>query len=167
MSLKLRKPSPALVVALIALFVALGGSAVAAGIVPHARLADHAKVADKATTAAKAGVAANSLKLNGQTAAQIVASVPAPPAPTVTSVASLASVVSAPFTLNAQTEANVTATCPAGSKAVGGGFNNPTNALVIEAGSSPTADGTGWVEDLINLSTSTTGTGSAVVTCLK
>jgi hypothetical protein len=158
MPLKLRKPSPALVVALIALFVALGGSAFAAGIVPRAKLADHAKVADRAT------VAANSLKLNGQTAAQIVASVPAP---TVSSVAALASVVSAPFTLNAGTEANVTATCPAGSKAVGGGFNNPTNALIIEAGSSPTADGAGWVEDLVNLSQSTTGTGNAVVTCIK
>ena len=157
-SLKLRRPSPALVVALIALFVALGGSAVAASIVPRAKLADHAKVADRAT------VAANALKLGGKTAAQIVASVPPP---TVTSVASLASGASAPFTLNPGAEANVTATCAAGSKAVGGGFSNPTSALVIEAGSSPTADGTGWVEDLINLSDSTTGTGTAVVACIK
>ena len=159
--LKLRRPSPALVVALIALFVALGGSAVAAGIVPHAKLADHAKTADRAT------LATNSLKLGGQTAAQIVASVPAPPAPTITTAAALVSTASAPFTLNAGAEATVTAACPAGQKALGGGFNNPTNALVIEAGSSLTADGSGWVEDLINLSTSTTGTGTAVATCLK
>jgi len=47
------------------------------------------------------------------------------------------------------------------------GFNNPTNALVISAGSFAPADGTGWTEDLINLSTSTAGAGTVVVTCLK
>jgi hypothetical protein len=41
------------------------------------------------------------------------------------------------------------------------------NALVLEGGSSPTADGAGWVEDLINLSTTTTASGSAVVACIK
>lgn len=160
MAPRFRRPSPAFVLALIALFVALEGSAIAIAIVPRAKFAD------------KAGVAANALKLSGKTAAQIVASVPKPPeppppTPPLTSVASFTTVKSAPFTINPQSEQNVTATCDAGQKAIGGGFSNPSNALVIEAGSSPTADGTGWVEDLINLSTSTTGTGAAIVTCIK
>jgi hypothetical protein len=162
MTSRFRRPSPALVLAIVALFVALTGSAVAAGVVP---LAKRALVAD---TAKKALVADNAKKLGGKTAAQIVASVPAPPAPPpVTSVAALTSVVSANFTLNASTEQNVTATCAAGAKAVGGGFTNPTQALVISAGSFPTADGAGWTEDLINLSNSTAGSGTVVVTCLK
>ena len=154
------RPSPAFVVALVALFVALGGSAIASGIV---QIVPRAKFADKA------GVANNALKLGGKTAGQIVASVPAPPPPTppLTSVASFVTVKSAPFTVNQQSEQNVTAACDAGQKAIAGGFSNPSNALVSEAGSSPTADGTGWVEDLINLSTSTAGSGAVVATCIK
>jgi len=152
---RLRMPSPATVLATVALFVALTGGAIAAGQPIPAR----AKFADKA------GVAANALKLNGKTAAQIVASVPAPAPPT--SVAALASNAAVNYSLNPQTEQNVTAACPAGSKAMGGGFSNPSSALVLSAGSSPTADGAGWVEDLINLSTSTAGSGQVFVTCLK
>jgi hypothetical protein len=165
--LKPRRPSAAMVVATTALFVALTGGAIAAqqAIPPlaknatHAKLADHAKVADRATTAA------NALKLGGKTADQIVASVPAPPP--VSSVASLASSVPVNFSLNPSVEQNVTATCPAGSKAMGGGFSNPTNALVLSAGSFPTADGGGWTEDLINASSSTAGSGQVFATCLK
>jgi len=53
---RVRMPSPAMMVALLALFVALGGTAVAAGIVP---LAKRALVAD------------NAKKLNGGTLKQI------------------------------------------------------------------------------------------------
>ena len=56
----IRLPSPAMVVAMLALLVALSGTAVAAGIVP------------------KAKVALNSLKLQGKTAAQVAALAPAP-----------------------------------------------------------------------------------------
>ncbi len=55
-----RLPSPAMVVAMLALLVALSGTAVAAGIVP------------------KAKVALNSLKLQGKTAVQVAALAPAP-----------------------------------------------------------------------------------------
>jgi hypothetical protein len=152
---KLRLPNPAVVLASIALFVALTGGAIAAGqaIPPRAKFAD------------KAGVAANALKLNGKTAAQIVASVPAPAPPA--SIASYASSVAVNYSLNPTAEQNVTAACPAGSKAMGGGFSNPSSALVLSAGSSPTADGAGWVEDLVNLSSSTAGAGQVFVTCLK
>ena len=165
--LKFRRPSPAMVVATCALFVALTGGAFAAGqaIPLRAKNADHAKVADQAKVAALAKVATNALKVGGKTAAQIVASVPAPPP--VSSVASLASSVPLNYSLNATAEQNVTATCPAGSKAMGGGFVNPSAALAVSAGSSPTADGAGWTEDLVNLSTTTTATGQVFVTCLK
>ena len=167
--LKFGRPSPALVVASVALFVALTGGAFAAqqAIPLHAKNADHAKVADTAKVAALAKVATNAQKLGGKTAAQILASVPTPTPPPVSSVASLASVVPANYTLNAAAEQNVTATCPAGSKAMGGGFSNPSAALVLSAGSGPTADGGGWTEDLINLSNATTASGQVFVTCLK
>ena len=62
--MKSRFGGPAFVLALIALFVALGGGAVAAGIVPVAK---HAFTADTAS---------NALKLGGKTPAQIKNAVP-------------------------------------------------------------------------------------------
>ena len=58
-----RRPSPALVLAMVALFAALAGGATAGGIVGFAK---HAGTADSAT---------NAKHLNGKTAAQIAASV--------------------------------------------------------------------------------------------
>jgi hypothetical protein len=63
---QLRRPGPALVLATLALFVALSGGAVAAGIVPMAR---HAYTADSAAQAV------NAKHLGGKTAAQIEASI--------------------------------------------------------------------------------------------
>ena len=57
--MKFRLSGPAFVLALVALFVALGGGAVAAGIVPLAR------------HAITAGTADNALKLGGKTQAQL------------------------------------------------------------------------------------------------
>ena len=61
----------------------------------------------------------------------------------------------------------VTAGCDAGSKATGGGFINPTSALVLSAGATTTADGSGWTQDLVNISDSTPGAGNVVVVCVK
>jgi hypothetical protein len=61
---RMRTPTPALVVATTALFAALSGGALAAGIVPLAR---HAHTADSAT------MAQNAQHLNGQTASQLAA----------------------------------------------------------------------------------------------
>jgi hypothetical protein len=162
---KLRIPGPSMVVALVALFVALSGTAVAAGV---PTLAKRALVADKAK---------DSAKLNGKTSAQLLATASATsksqadaaaaaPGPA-SSAAGLMSVKSVGFSLAAQAEQLFTATCDAGSKAAGGGFNNPSTALVLSAGSYPTADGSGWTEDLINLSSSTTGAGQISITCVK
>jgi hypothetical protein len=160
---KLRIPGPSMAVALVALFVALSGTAVAAGV---PTLAKRALVADK-----------DSAKLNGKTSAQLLATASATsksqadaaaaaPGPA-SSAAGLMSVKSVGFSLAAQAEQLFTATCDAGSKAAGGGFNNPSTALVLSAGSYPTADGSGWTEDLINLSSSTTGAGQISITCVK
>src|SRR5436190_16996802 len=166
MKRRLGLSGPAMAVAIVALLVALSGTAVAAtAIVP---LAKRALTADKAKVAT---LALNSQKLGGQTSAALVsqavtqASAAAGPASTA---AGLVTTKSLPFTVAPQGgEQVVTATCDSGSKAVGGGFNNPTAALVVSAGSSPTADGSGWTEDMFNLSSSTTGAGVVIATCLK
>ena len=82
---RVRRPSAPLVISMIALFVALSGAAVAAA--PVVKEALHAKRAD---------LAKNSLKLNGQTAAQIAAT----PGPA--------------DTLNGQTAAQIIAAAKAG-----------------------------------------------------
>jgi Collagen triple helix repeat (20 copies) len=64
-----RRPSSALLIAVAALFLALTGGAVAAGVVP---LAKHAYTADSAT------VARNAKHLGGKTAAEIAASMRGP-----------------------------------------------------------------------------------------
>jgi Collagen triple helix repeat (20 copies) len=72
---KLNRPSPALVVALLALFVSLSGTAVAAGVVP---LAKRALVADKAKSAK---VADNARRIGGRTPAQLAARMRGPQGP--------------------------------------------------------------------------------------
>lgn len=160
MKSRFSKPSPALIVAILALFVALGGTAgavVTAKVVP---LAKRALVAD------------NAKKVGGLTAAQVAT---AGAKVAVTAVAQalpgaatgLISTQTASFSLAPGAEQAVTASCGAGSKALGGGFSNPTSALVLSAGSTPTSDGTGWTEDLINVDSSTAASGTVVATCLK
>jgi hypothetical protein len=167
------RPSPALIVALIALFVALTGSAIAAGIVPHARLADKAKTAN------------NALKLQGKTAAQVAAKAPRGPAgadgavgpagpagatgPTGPALASAAALVvykTAPWSLVANAEADFTFTCDSGQKAIGGGFDNPVGAAVA-FDTRPTTDGASWKLFLGNLSNSAPASGTLYAICLK
>ena len=138
---RLRWPSPALVVASIALFVALGGTAIAAGIVPRARVAD------------------NALKLQGKTAAQVAALAPAP-----SSVGGLVSVHTAPWSLGANQEASFTARCDAGQKAVGGGYDNP-NGAALPFDSKPGSDGASWTVD--EGAGSGGGSGSVYVLCIR
>ncbi len=75
---RIRLPGPAMIVALLALFVALSGTAVAAGIVP---LAKRALVAD------------NAKKLNGATLKQVIGGI-------VTAAPALVSVQTQPWSLN-------------------------------------------------------------------
>jgi hypothetical protein len=159
--LRTRRPSATLVVAMIALFVALGGTA-GAVVTAAVPLAKRALVAD------------NAKKVGGVTAAQLGGAAvqaalkesPAGARPASTAAGLVAS-KSVAFTLAPGAEQLVTAGCDAGSKAVGGGFNNPSGALVLSAGSFATADGSGWSEDLIDASSSTAGSGTVVVQCMK
>ena len=124
-----KRPSAALVVAMIALFVALGGTA-GAVVTAAVPLAKRALVAD------------NAKKLSGQTASQLVSQAAAAPGPASTA-ASLVSVKTTPFALSANGQGSFTATCDAGQKAIAGGYANPVGtAFSVDTG--PTSDGTGW-----------------------
>src|SRR5690349_19047506 len=108
---KLRLPSPAFVVACLALVVALSGTAVAAGIVANARHANKADLALRAVNADKVG---------GKTAVQIAAAgaqagaqLPGP----ASSIAGLVTVKSAPWTLGPNGQSDIVVMCDAGQKA--------------------------------------------------
>jgi hypothetical protein len=156
-----KRPSATLVIAMLALFVALGGTA-GAVVTAAVPLAKRALVAD------------NAKKVNGLTAVQIgaaaakagAAAAATTPGPASTA-SGLVTTKSAPFSLAPGGEGPFTATCDSGSKAVGGAFTSPTSALVIVAESAPTADGAGWTQYLLNLSSSSAGSGTVVAVCLK
>ncbi len=141
---RIRRPSPALVVALLALFVALSGTAVAAGVVP---LAKRALTAD---------VAKNSLKLGGLTAAQVGSLAPPPNIYYKTATWSLA----------AGDEGDFKATCDPGEHVLSGGYDNP-DANALAADSRPSADGLSWVTYLQNLSPSSDTGGTVYAVCMR
>jgi hypothetical protein len=141
---KLKFPSPALVLAAVALFVALGGTAVAASAVPLAK---------------RAFSADNAKKLGGKTAAQI-ASLPGP----ATSAAALVTTKTAAYSLNAEEGKDVIVACDAGRKAIGGGFES--NGIVISLDSRPMGDGAAWAVFVQNIHTSQAFSGTAYAVCL-
>jgi hypothetical protein len=140
---RLKTPSPALVIACVALFVALGGTAVAA-----------------APPVKRALFANNAGKLQGRTAAQ-VAALPGP----ASAVASLVSTKSAPFSLNPGEEKYFSVPCAPGEKAISGGFTSPN--AVLAGDTLPTSDGGGWQVYLANLSSSQGASGTAHAVCLR
>jgi hypothetical protein len=150
---RIRKPSPAMMVALLALFVALSGSAWAVGskIVPHAKLADVALVAN------------NAKKLGGQTSAAVVSQAAAAPGPASTA-ASLVSTKTGAFSIPANGFGTSTVSCDPGQKAIGGGYT--TVQVVLGADWTISADGASYSILLLNLS-STTATGTVQAVCLK
>jgi hypothetical protein len=146
-------PSPAMAVALVALLVALSGTAVAAGIVPLAK---------------RAFLADNSKKLAGKTAAQIAAQGAALPGPA-TSVAALVDVQAGTFSLAAgdgthSPSATFSVACPAGSKAVGGGYGSAQDVSSFDT--SISADGATWNILLVNNDTAA-ATGKLYAVCVK
>jgi hypothetical protein len=172
---RIRTPSPALVISLVALFVALGGTAVAAGIVP---LAQRALVADNAKKLQGKDVAAllehekhpakhalvsdNAMKLDGKSAVDI-AGLPSP----ASSAAGMVVVKTGTWTLAPGAGSNFTVMCDSGQKAVGGGWADPGD-WSSSYQSLPTADGGGWI---VNIWTSryatATQTGTLYAVCLK
>ena len=138
-------PAPATVLAMLALLVSLTGTAVAAGAVPLAK---------------KAIFANNAGKLQGKTAAQLVAT----PGPAST-VSDLVTTSTAPFTLAGGDGGDFAATCPDGSKVLSGGYTYDGSAIVLSADTRPKTDTT-WSIFLVNISEST-ASGTITAICLR
>lgn len=141
-----KRPSPALVIAVLALFVSLSGTAVAAGVVPLAK---------RALSADKAKQADNAKKLEGQTAAAIVARAAQAPGPA-SSAAGLVSVKQAGDSIAGNSERELVIACDGGKKVVSGGF--ASDGSVISFDSRPMSD-VAWGMHLVNI-----GDGNASVT---
>lgn len=140
---KIRKPSPAMIVALVALFVALSGTAVAAHVVP---LAKRSLVAD------------NAKKLNGASLKQITVGIGA-------AVPGLVGVQTQSWSLSASAGNDYTLPCPSGAKAISGGFDNPVgDAFALDT--RPSSDGASWKLYLQNLSTTANASGTLYAVCL-
>jgi hypothetical protein len=140
------RPSPAFVLALIALFVSLGGTAVAAGVVPLARRALQAD---------------NAAKLGGQTAAAISAAAAQQPGPA-SSAAGLVSQKTVPDAVPPSNTKTISVSCDGGKKVVGAGWSSDGN--VLDLGNRPTGDTT-WTFDLVNFGTAQANV-SLYLTCI-
>jgi hypothetical protein len=154
---KTRRPSPALAIAVLALFVSLGGSAVAATVVPLAK---------RALSADKAKVSENAKKLGGKTAAQLTTEAAAKAGPA-SSAAGLVTVRTGTFALNPGEERDYAIACASGEKALSGGFTYEGSALVQPADSAATADGSGWRLYLVNFSEVDVASGTLQAVCLR
>ena len=140
--IRVRRPSPALVVALVALFSSLTGGAVAATVVPLAK---------------KALFANNAGKLQGRTAAQ-VALLPGP----ASSASGLVSVKTGNDSVAAGQGKEVRVSCDAG-KAIAGGYTS--DGAVLAADSLPVNDTT-WGVFLVNVG-SANASITAYAVCLR
>lgn len=127
--LRLKRPSPAFVVAMVALFVALGGTA-GAVVTAAVPLAKRALVAD------------NAKKLGGQSPSQIAAQAAQAPGPASTA-AGLVTVKSGAWSLGPDGNADFTVTCDSGQKAIGGGWDDP-NGYAHAWDDRPASDAAGW-----------------------
>jgi hypothetical protein len=153
----MKRPSPALVVAMVALFVALGGTA-GAVVTAAVPLAKRALVSD------------NAKKLNGFTANQVasasiaVALKESPPGPRpAASAAGLVSTKTGTASLAADAQGEFTVSCDAGQKAVGGGFSS--DGSVFNYDSYPGGDGS-WKLYLAN-GASTPANITLYASCIK
>ena len=157
MNARLKRPTPAFIVALVALFFALGGTAgaIATQAVP---LAKRALVADNAKKVG--GQTAGQLSAQAVRAAQAAAAAPGP----ASTAASLMTIKSAPANLAADAEGEFTVTCDAGQKVAGGGFS--TTGAVFAFDSYPASDAS-WRLYLANISTSAGASLTLYATCLR
>ena len=154
-----KRPSAALVVAMIALFVALGGTA-GAVVTAAVPLAKRALVAD------------NAKKLGGQTAAQIAAQgakAAVTLSPAGAREASTAAALVTTKTQSAQLGAGAgqafQLVCDTGQKVLSGGFV-ADNAVIIAVANAPVSDTT-WGIGLLNLDSSAPANVNLYAICLK
>jgi hypothetical protein len=153
-----RRPTPALVVAMIALFVALGGTA-GAVVTATVPLAKRALVADNAKKVG--GVSA--AQLGGAAVALALKESPAGPRPASTA-AGLVAVKTGAVSLGAGAGGEYTVSCDAGQKVLGGGFTS--NGPVFSFDSFPASDAS-WKLYLVNGSESAGASVTLYATCLK
>jgi hypothetical protein len=160
------RPSPAFALALLALFVSLSGTAIAAGVVPLAKralTADNAKkLGGQSMAQVVASASAHALDsdhLGGKTADELVAA--AQPK----SAASFFTLKQGMFSMLPSKLLDVTFPCDAGQKAISGGFTySQAPAYLVE--SAPTADGTAWHLQIENDSTADGAFGNTYVICV-
>jgi len=158
---RLKAPSPALVIACVALFVALGGTAIAAAPpVKRALFANNAAKLQGKTARQVAAIPGPASSLQGLTADDI-ASMESP----ASTAASLVSSNTVPFALAPKEAKDFSAGCPGGAKAVSGGYASPNAVLGLDT--RPTADGGGWTVYLANSSDTQSATGSVQVICIR
>jgi hypothetical protein len=137
---KIRRPTPSMAIALVALFFALGGIGTAAttAIVP---LAKRALSAD------------NAKKLEKKTLRQ-VAAMPGPAA---------ATTVTAPLTLAPSQEGYFAVSCDEGMSAISGGYG--TQGVVLGLDTLPVTSNS-WAQYLVNLSTTASAAVTLYVVCM-
>jgi hypothetical protein len=174
---RFRLPSPALVIALVALAVALSGTAVAAGVVPlaqralqadnakHAMAADKAKQAASSQNAAHAVAADSAKKLSPAAAQAVVQQASQLPGPA-SSAAGVVVVKSAPAgQLAPQHGQSFTISCDPGQKILAAGYQSD-NAVINMVESHPTGDAS-WTIGLVNLDDAAPATVTLYATCVK
>ena len=166
--LKMRRPTPALVIAMIALFVALGGTA-GAVVTAAVPLAKRALVADNAK---RALVADNAKKLGGQTASQVAGqaakaavALSPPGAREASTAVGLVSTKTQTAQLGAGAAQAFQVVCDTGQKVLSGGFV-ADNAVIIAVGNGPMSETT-WGIGLLNLDSSAPANVNLYAICIK
>ena len=163
--MRIRRPSAAMVVALLALFVALSGTAVAAGIVPLAKKALYANDAGRLqgkTAAQVASLPSPATNLAGKSAEEIAAM----PSPAV-SAANLITVTSRPFTIGKAGEGDYPVSCPAGTAVLSAGHTYVSGEAAVVVTDSRPISPTTWSLYMINLSDTSPGAGMLYAVCLR
>jgi hypothetical protein len=148
---KIPRPSPAFIVATIALFVALGGTAGA--------------VVDAAVPLAKRALTAdNAKKLGGRTGPQLVSQAAAAPGPASTA-AGLVTIKTASTTIAANGGAAFTIACDAGQKILSGGYSSdgPIQDFIESRPSNETT----WSFGLVNFDEAAAHAVTLSAVCIK
>lgn len=163
-------PSPAMVVAMLALLVALSGTAFAAGVVPVAKRALNADNSKKlqgktssqliALAQANAQLANDSSHLEGKTASEIIA------ASQTKSISGLVTIKESNFSMGFGATIDYTMSCDAGQKAISGG-SQWSQSPAIELESRPAPDGSAWKIMLDNPSDHDGAFGNLFVVCVS
>jgi hypothetical protein len=191
---KISKPTPAFVLAVVALFVALGGTAVAASpIVKRALFADNAGKLQGKSAAALVKLAASKASTRPGPKGDTGAAGPkgdtgaagpkgdagpagpagpqgpqgptGPAGPPGTSPALTVSAERQPYSLAANGVDDFTATCPAGKGVVSGGFE-ASSGVAIAVDTRPSNDLKSWRIILVNGSSTNPASGNVIAVCI-